>query len=38
MLNIVNSKKWCKQLKREQQYYGIKYFQTSHNDKVLQPK
>ena len=37
VLSVINSHPWCHRLKREQQYYGIKYFQTKLIDPVLQP-
>jgi len=30
--SIIHSRQWCDRLRRKQQYYGIKYFQTKHND------
>ena len=29
ILNVINQYPWCDELKRYQQYYGIKYFQTT---------
>lgn len=37
MLRIVRSNQWCHHLRRQQQYYGIRYYQTTYNDHVLQP-
>lgn len=37
LLSIIAHNSWCNQLKRKQQYYGIKYFQTKLPDHVLQP-
>jgi alkylated DNA repair dioxygenase AlkB len=37
ILEIVRGNPWCQHLKRKQQYYGIKYFQTKVADYVLQP-
>lgn len=36
--SIIHSRSWCDRLRRRQQYYGIKYFQTKFNDQVLQNK
>ena len=38
ILAVINSNRWCDRLRRRQQYYGIKYFQTKIDDQVLQPK
>lgn len=38
ILNIVMNNQWCGRLRREQQYYGIKYFHTKYLDNVLQNK
>ena len=32
LLKIVMSNPWCSRLRRQQQYYGIKYFQTKYLD------
>lgn len=37
VLQTINSNPWCEHLRRKQQYYGIKYFQTKMPDHVLQP-
>ena len=37
VLSIINSNPWCDRLRRRQQYYGIKYFQTKISDHILQP-
>lgn len=38
LLNIVMNNPWCSRLRRQQQYYGIKYFQTKYLDSLLQSK
>lgn len=37
LLTVINSHPWCHRLRRSQQYYGIKYFQTKLVDHILQP-
>lgn len=37
ILSVIGNHSWCNQLKRKQQYYGIKYFQTKVPHHVLQP-
>lgn len=38
IMGVIMSRSWCDRLKREQQYYGIKYYQTKHMDSVLQSR